>query len=62
VDDGSLTDLGVLRAPMRAERGAFMPPATPGHGVQFDWDALRRWAVSPGAVVTAEPMSRSTPT
>ncbi len=47
VDDGSLTDLGVLSEPVRAERGMFTPPAVPGHGVRFDWDALRRWVASP---------------
>jgi L-alanine-DL-glutamate epimerase-like enolase superfamily enzyme len=49
VDDGNLTDLGVLREPVRAERGAFMPPSAPGHGVRFDWAALERSAVRPPA-------------
>ena len=53
VDDGSLSDLGVLREPIRAERGAFTPPAVPGHGVRFDWNALRRWEVTPGAVAAS---------
>lgn len=49
VDDGSLTDLGVACEPLRAERGAYTPPAAPGHGVEFDWNALRRWEVAPAA-------------
>jgi L-alanine-DL-glutamate epimerase-like enolase superfamily enzyme len=49
VDGGSLTDLGVLRTPLRAERGCLTPPSVPGHGVEFDWDALRRYEVRPGA-------------
>ena len=58
VDDGSLTDLGVLREPIRAERGMFTPPLTPGHGVRFDWDALRRWEVRPAAA-GSEPAPRA---
>ncbi|HKV45178.1 MAG TPA: enolase C-terminal domain-like protein, partial [bacterium] len=49
VEGGSLTDLGVLRTPLRAERGCITPPSTPGHGVEFDWDGLRRFEVRPGA-------------
>lgn len=59
VDDGSLTDLGVLRQPIRAERGTFTPPDAPGHGVQFDWDALRRWEVAPRAAGAGEATLRS---
>ena len=53
VDGGSLTELGVLRTPIRAEQGRFTPPSAPGHGVEFDWDALRRYEVKPGTGAAA---------
>ena len=53
VDGGSLTELGVLRNPIRAEQGSILPPAAAGHGVEFAWEALRRFEFGPGAAAAA---------
>lgn len=42
VEGGSLTDLGVLRRPMPVTDGRFVPPSAPGHGIDFDREALAR--------------------
>ena len=57
VDGGSLTELGILRTPIQAAQGHVMPPPGPGHGVEFDWGALRRYEIVPhaAAVVQREP-------
>jgi L-alanine-DL-glutamate epimerase-like enolase superfamily enzyme len=59
VEGGSLTELGVLRDPIRVEHGRFTPPPVPGHGVRFDWDALGRFEVAPGAPAAATLSRRS---
>ncbi len=59
VNGGSLTELGVLQEPVCAQDGQFTPPSTPGHGVRFDWDALRRWEAVPGATRETQPAQPS---
>jgi hypothetical protein len=49
VDEGRLTNLGVVRGQLRAVEGHITPPKTLGHGVQFDWEALGRWEIAPGS-------------
>jgi L-alanine-DL-glutamate epimerase-like enolase superfamily enzyme len=43
LDGGNLTELEALEEPIRTADGYFTPPARPGHGVRFNWDALARW-------------------
>lgn len=44
VEGGSFSDLGLLSTPLRVVDGRFTPPAVPGHGIEFNPDALRRCA------------------
>jgi L-alanine-DL-glutamate epimerase-like enolase superfamily enzyme len=55
VEGGSLTDLGVVRAPLCAVEGCVTPPESPGHGVQFDWETLSRWEIAPGSAARTRP-------
>ncbi|HKX18131.1 MAG TPA: mandelate racemase/muconate lactonizing enzyme family protein [bacterium] len=48
LDGGNLTELEALQEPIRTQDGYFTPPARPGHGVRFNWDALARWQAAPG--------------
>ncbi len=43
---GSLTDVGILAEPIQVKNGALAPPARPGHGIVFDWNALSRHEVT----------------
>ena len=43
---GSLSDLGLLKEPIRVVNGEIAPPAFPGHGIVFDSAALQRYEVT----------------
>jgi len=45
VHGGSFSELGILTEPLPVERGYFRPPPGPGHGLSFDIDTLKRWAI-----------------
>jgi L-alanine-DL-glutamate epimerase-like enolase superfamily enzyme len=48
LDGGNLADLDALEEPIVTAGGYFTPPARPGHGVRFNWDALAKWRVPAG--------------
>jgi len=48
LDGGNLTELEALEEPIRTADGYFTPPASAGHGVRFNWDALARWRAPAG--------------
>jgi L-alanine-DL-glutamate epimerase-like enolase superfamily enzyme len=43
---GSFTELGLLATPIRVENGVGVPPDRPGHGIEFDFDALARHEIA----------------
>lgn len=43
---GSLTELGMLEEPIRADNGSATPPKRPGHGIVIDWTSVKARAVS----------------
>lgn len=45
ITGGSLTELGLLREPILPQEGFGTPPKKPGHGVEFDENALVRYTV-----------------
>lgn len=46
IDGGSLTDLRALTRPFKIVDGYFIPPTTPGHGIEFDRAYLKQHAVT----------------
>jgi L-alanine-DL-glutamate epimerase-like enolase superfamily enzyme len=48
LDGGSLAELDALEEPIATAQGYFTPPARPGHGVRFNWDALGKWRTPAG--------------
>ena len=40
VEGGSLSELGALKEGIAVQEGRFHPPEDPGHGIQFDFDAI----------------------
>ena len=38
---GGLTELGLLRTPIRVENGMGIPSDRPGHGIDINMDAVR---------------------
>ncbi len=47
VRGGTLTELGLLREPLRIEEGLAYPYERPGHGLEIDVDALAPYEVDP---------------
>jgi L-alanine-DL-glutamate epimerase-like enolase superfamily enzyme len=47
---GSLTDLGLLRTPIRVTDGVGVPPDMPGHGIEIDMDVVRAHALTSKSV------------
>ncbi|MDT7862744.1 MAG: enolase C-terminal domain-like protein, partial [Saccharolobus sp.] len=41
----NLNDSGVLKSSLRFEDGYAIPPAKPGHGIEFDWEKLSKYQV-----------------
>ncbi len=45
---GSFTELGLLTTPIRIEGGVGIPPDRPGHGIEFDFQALAKHDLARG--------------
>ncbi|MBB4189784.1 L-alanine-DL-glutamate epimerase-like enolase superfamily enzyme [Sinorhizobium terangae] len=52
VHGGSFSEMGVLQTELRLENGVALPFETPGHGVEFDDEKLKPFAVDPAQLRT----------
>ena len=43
---GSLTELGLLAKPITIKDGIGSPSQAPGHGIEFNWEAIRQHALT----------------
>jgi len=50
---GSLTELGLLAKPIIIKDGIGSPSQAPGHGIEFNWDAIRHHALTPESIRTS---------
>ncbi|RWA77943.1 MAG: mandelate racemase/muconate lactonizing enzyme family protein [Mesorhizobium sp.] len=52
VHGGSFSEMGVLQTELRLENGVALPVETPGHGVEFDDEKLKPFALDPAELRT----------